>query len=307
MKSISKQKIVPHLWFDTQAKEAAEFYVKAFGGDSAITQVTVLPDTPSGNAVALSFKLRGYNLAAISAGPYFKINPAVSFMLNFDPLHNPQAREELTALWTKLAAGGQVRMPLGAYPFSEYYGWIEDKYGVSWQLILSRPEGEPRPFIVPSLMFTKDMAGRAEEAIKFYMSVFHETQLGTTARYPAGLTPDQEGMLMFADFQLEGQWFAAMDSAGPHEFKFNEGLSFMIKCANQEELDYYFAKLSAVPEAEQCGWLKDKFGLSWQVVPTVMDEMMATGSPEQIARVTKAFLPMKKFDLVTLQAAFDAS
>jgi predicted 3-demethylubiquinone-9 3-methyltransferase (glyoxalase superfamily) len=93
-------------------------------------------------------------------------------------------------------------------------------------------------------------------------------------------------------------------SAGPH-FKFNEAVSFMIRCQTQEEIDYYWAKLSAVPQAEQCGWLKDKFGLSWQVTATAMDEMLSKGTPEQVARVTQAFLKMKKFDIATLQRAYD--
>ena len=108
---------------------------------------------------------------------------------------------------------------------------------------------------------------------------------------------------MFTDFMLEGQWFAARDSAHAHNFKFNEAISLMVNCDTQEEIDYYWEKLSAVPKAEQCGCLKDKFGISWQIVPTAMDKMMRDGSPEQIARVTQAFLKMKKFDLTELRKA----
>lgn len=298
------QKIVPHVWFDTQAKEAAEFYVRAFGGDSRVLSSTILPDTPSGNADVVSFQLRGYRFLAISAGPYFTKNPSISFMLNFDPSANPQAREQLDTLWATLSQGGIVRMPLDAYPFSECYGWIEDQYGVSWQLLLSKPGGEPRPFIIPSLLFTQDVAGKAEEAMRFYASVFPDAKIGTVARYPAGMEPEKEGTMMFADFTLAGQWFAAMDSAGPHTFTFNEGVSLLVKCDSQEEIDTYWEKLSAVPEAEQCGWLKDRFGVSWQIAPRALDEMLATGTPEQIRRVTQAFLPMKKFDLQALQDAF---
>jgi predicted 3-demethylubiquinone-9 3-methyltransferase (glyoxalase superfamily) len=110
---------------------------------------------------------------------------------------------------------------------------------------------------------------------------------------------------MFTDFTLEGQWFAAMDSARTHNFKFNEAISLMVNCDTHDEIDYYWEKLSAVPEAEQCGWLKDKFGVSWQVVPTDMDEMMRDGTPEQIGRVTQAVLKMKKFDLAELRKAYE--
>lgn len=109
---------------------------------------------------------------------------------------------------------------------------------------------------------------------------------------------------MFSDFMLEGQWFAAMDSARAHGFAFNEAISLLIPCETQEEIDYYWERLSADPQAEQCGWLKDRFGLSWQVSPTAMEEMMKNGTPEQIARVTRAFLAMKKFDIAALERAF---
>jgi predicted 3-demethylubiquinone-9 3-methyltransferase (glyoxalase superfamily) len=154
-------------------------------------------------------------------------------------------------------------------------------------------------------MFVGNVAGNAEEAIQFYLSVFKDSKMGAILRYGAGQEPDKEGTVMFADFRLEGQWFAAMDSAHPHNFAFNEAISFLVPCDTQAEIDYYWSRLSAVPEAEQCGWLKDKYGLSWQISPTVMNEMMSTGTREQIDRVTQAFLPMKKFDIKKLTEAFE--
>jgi predicted 3-demethylubiquinone-9 3-methyltransferase (glyoxalase superfamily) len=159
--------------------------------------------------------------------------------------------------------------------------------------------------IIPSLLFVGDIYGKAEEASDFYLSLFKDARRGAMARYPAGMEPDREGMIMFTDFKLDGQWFAAMDSAREHGFGFNEAISFMVYCENQEEIDYYWERLSAVPEAEQCGWLKDKYGLSWQIVPTAMDGMMQDEDPERLDRVTQAFLKMKKFDLAVLQRAYD--
>ena len=196
-------------------------------------------------------------------------------------------------------------MPLDKYPFSERFGWVQDKYGLSWQLILSDPEGEERPFIVPSLMFVGEVAGRAEEAMNHYLSVFKNSKPGAIARYGAGQEPDQEGTVMFADFMLEGQWFAAMDSAHEHHFAFNEAISFLVACDTQEEIDYFWERLSAVPDAEQCGWLKDKFGVSWQISPTALRAMLTNGTREQIDRVTQTFLPMKKFDVAELQKAYE--
>lgn len=297
------QKIIPHLWFDKEAKEAAEFYVSAFGQDSNVTNVSTLHGTPSGDCDIVSFKLAGFEFMAISAGPYFKFNPSVSFMVNFDPSKDAEAEKKLDALWEKFSDGGTVLMPLQEYPFSKRYGWIQDKYGVSWQLILTDPEGEERPFIIPSLLFVGDVCGKAEEAIDFYVSIFKDTRRGMVAHYPAGMDPDKEGTLMFGDFILENQWFAAMDSARMHDFSFNEAVSLLVRCETQEEIDEYWNKLSAVPAAEQCGWLKDKYGLSWQISPVALDEMMQSGDQEKIDRVTQAFLQMKKFDLAALRNA----
>lgn len=297
------QQIIPHLWFDREAKEAAEFYTSLFP-DSRITHTTTLNDTPSGDADVVSFQLWGYSFMAISAGPLFKFNPSVSFMVNFDPSRDAEASGRLDAVWAQLAEGGKVLMPLGSYPFSERYGWIQDRYGLSWQLILTNPEGEPRPPIIPNLMFVDDVYGKAEEATDFYLSVFEDTGRGTIARYPSGRAPDREGTIMFTDFRLQGQWLAAMESAREHGYGFNEAISLMVNCDTQEEIDRLWEKLSAVPGAEQCGWLKDRYGLSWQISPTILDTMMRDPDPKKRARVTQAFLQMKKFDIEKLKAAY---
>jgi len=300
------QKIIPNLWFNTEAKEAAEFYASVFP-DSKVTNVTVLHDTPSGDSDLVSFEVMGHAFMAISAGPLFTINPSISFMVNFDPSQDPEARTRIDAIWEKLSEGGKVLMPLGAYPFSERYGWIEDKFGVSWQLIYTKPEGEERPRIIPSLLFVKEMYGKAEEATDFYLSVFKDSKRGALVHYPAGAEPNREGTVMFTDFNLLGSWFAAMDGSGEHGFAFNEAVSLMVTCDNQEEIDYYWNKLSAVPESEQCGWLKDTYGVSWQITSREMEEMLRNGTPEQVARLTAAFLPMKKFDIETLRAAYQGN
>jgi predicted 3-demethylubiquinone-9 3-methyltransferase (glyoxalase superfamily) len=261
--------------------------------------------TPTGDCDIVSFEISGHPFMAINAGPLFKFNPSISLIVNFDPSKHQDARARLDATWARLSQGGTALMPLDKYPFSERYGWIQDKYGLSWQLLLANPAGEERPLITPSLMFTGKVAGRAEEAIEFYLSVFKDGKRGMTARYPQGMQPEREGTIMFADFYLMGTWLAAMDSARDHGFGFNEAISLLTPCETQKEIDYYWEKLSADPKAEQCGWLKDKFGLSWQVWPTAMGQMMEKGTRDQIDRVTQAFLPMKKFDIAKLQEAYD--
>lgn len=309
------QKIIPHLWFNKEAIEAAQFYVGAFGNGSKITHKALLRDTPSGDCDIVSFDLAGFTFMGISAGPHFKLSPSVSFMLNFDPSKDKDARKNLDVLWGKLSDGGKALMPLDTYPFSEHYGWVQDKFGVTWQLILTKPEGEPRrsrpnrgeprPFIIPSLMFTGDSTGKADEAIDFYVSVFKDSRRGMTAPYPEGAAPEKSAKIMFAEFMLGRQWFAAMDSGHMHKFGFSEAISLLVRCSDQKEIDEYCKKLSAVPEAEQCGWLKDKYGLSWQIVPQDLDKMMQSGDEEKIARVTQAFLKMKKFDLKALKKAYE--
>ena len=294
--------ITPHLWFDTQAREAAAFYCDLFP-DSQVDSVTTLYDTPSGDCDVVAFTLHGQPFMAISAGPMFTFNPSVSFFVNFDPSREPDAAARLDRTWAALIDGGQALMPLDAYPFSKRYGWVQDRYGLSWQLILSDPDGDPRPPIVPSLLFTGEVCGKAEEAGAFYRSVFDGSTAGQLVRYPDGASPDAPGSVMFSDFRLGDTWFAAMDSAHPHGFGFNEAISFVVTCRDQAGIDRYWAQLSSVPEAEQCGWCKDRFGLSWQITPAVLDELMTRGDRATVDRVTRAFLDMHKLDVAAIEKA----
>lgn len=291
------QTITPHLWFDKEAREAAELYTSAFP-DSRVTNVTTLHNTPSGDSDIVSFVLAGQAFMGISAGPLFKFNPSISFNVNC------KTTNEVDAIWKKLSVGGTVLMELGTYPFSERYGWLQDKYGLSWQIRYAGGTNITQK-ITPVMMFVGGVCGKAEEAVNFWTSVFHPAKVGVIMRYGKGEEPDKEGSVRYAAFSLLGYELGAMDSAREHPFGFNEAISFIVRCDTQAEIDYYWGKLSAVPEAEQCGWLKDKFGLSWQITPSAMDEMMQNGTPEQIARVTQAFLPMKKFDIAKLRAAYE--
>ena len=152
-------------------------------------------------------------------------------------------------------------------------------------------------------MFTQDKAGLTKEAIETYTSIFPNSKTETVVPYEKG-EGDKEGFIKHSRFTLSGQNFMAMDSSLPHDFRFNEALSFVVNCDTQEEIDNYWEKLSAVTEAEQCGWLKDKYGVSWQIIPSVMNEIMTSGNKEKTARVTEAFLKMKKFDIKTLKDAY---
>lgn len=289
------QKIVPHLWYDNQAKEAAEFYISIFD-DSRLVSSTIIGDTPSGDAEILSFELEGQMFSAISAGPMFQLNPSITFMVACS------SAQEVDDKWSKLAEGGTVLMALDAYPFSKRYGWIQDRFGLGWQLIYM--EGaQPEQKITPCFLFSGEAAGKTQEAIEYYEQVFSGSSRGRISFYNPGDVPNPKARVMYADFKLCNLPFSAMDNAYEVDFTFNEAFSLMISCEDQEEIDYFWDKLSAVPEAEACGWVKDQFGVSWQIVPAHMDEVMFNGTPEEIQRVTEAFLKMKKFDLAALERA----
>jgi len=288
--------ITPHLWFDKEAKEAAEFYTSIFQ-DSAIKNTATLHNTPSGTVDLMTIELSRQEFKLLNAGPLFKFTPSVSFLVACD------TKDEVDALWNELSNGGSALMELGQYPFSERYGWTQDRFGLSWQ-VMFMGDREIEQKIIPTLMFVGKQCGKAEEAINFYASVFHDAKLGQILRYGANEEPDKAGTVKHAGVVLEGESFAVMDSAGAHNFAFNEAISFIVYCNNQEEIDYFWSKLSADRKAEQCGWLKDKFGLSWQIVPTMMDEMLQDNNETKLARVTEAFLKMKKFDIAKLKEAY---
>jgi predicted 3-demethylubiquinone-9 3-methyltransferase (glyoxalase superfamily) len=295
MKEALMQKIVPHLWYDKEAKEAALFYISLFD-ESKLLDVTVIENTPSGDSEVVSFELAGQHFKAISAGPYFQFNPSMSFMVACYCI------EEVNTKWKALLEGGTELMPLGEYPFSKRYGWVQDRYGLSWQLMLI-DGGKTVQKITTNLLFSNDSCGKAEEAVKYYARIFEESEIGFISRYGAGEAMSSKAKVNYAAFKLCGVDFSAMDNAFDVDFSFNEAFSLLVNCKDQKEIDYYWDTLSAISKAEQCGWLKDKFGLSWQIVPQIMDEVLFNGSRDEIQRITEAFLKMKKFDIAALENA----
>lgn len=279
------QKITPNIWCNGNAQEMAEFYVATFD-DAAILQTVHYPNSAeegladfqldmAGKVLTVQFRIYNQEFVAINAGPEFTPNPSISFFVNFDPSRDDQAKEHLDELWSKLSDGGKALMELGEYPFSPHYGWVQDKFGVSWQMILTNPEGEPRPVIVPSLLFTDKSQNQAREAAELYVSLFEDAAFGTLSAYGQDTGLAKADSLAFNEFRVGDQWFAVMDNGGQdHEFSFNEGISLSIACKNQAEIDKLWNVLSTASEAEQCGWCKDQFGVSWQIVPENMEELM---------------------------------
>jgi predicted 3-demethylubiquinone-9 3-methyltransferase (glyoxalase superfamily) len=244
--------------------------------------------------MTVGFEIEGFKFIALNGGPIFKFNPSVSFFIRCE------TEAEVDELYDKLSEGGGVLMPLQKYPFSDKYAWITDKYGVSWQLILSEDKQQK---IAPCLLFVGKQCGNAEEAIKLYTSMFSNSKIGDISRYGANAGPDKEGTVNYASFWLENQEFVAMDSALKHDFMFNEAISFLVDCEDQAEVDRYWERLSAVPESEQCGWLKDKYGVSWQIVPKQLPRLLSSSDKTKASRVMNAMLKMKKLDVEKLTQA----
>jgi len=272
-----QKKIYPCLWFDGKAKEAATFYCSVFKNSNILSE----------NHLVVTFESAGQKFMLLNGGPQFKINPSVSFFVVCE------TEEEVDNAWRSLLEGGSVLMPLDKYDWSAKYGWVQDKYGVNWQLSFGKMEDVGQKF-TPTFMFTGDQSGKAEQAIQFYTSVFEDSSVVGIMRYTKD-EEDVEGNIKHAQFSLGKTVFMAMDSSYPHKFSFNEAVSFVVECDTQEEIDYYWVKLSAVPEAEQCGWLKDKFGISWQIIPAILEKLMSDSTRSE--RVVNAFMQMKKFDI----------
>jgi predicted 3-demethylubiquinone-9 3-methyltransferase (glyoxalase superfamily) len=277
-------KIYPCLWFDGMAKEAADFYKSSFGN----------ADITSSNPMVTEFALFGQKFIGLNGGPMFKPNPSISFFVLFD------SESEIDAAWKKLMDGGVVMMALDKYPWSDKYGWLQDKFGISWQLMMSKP-GMSEQKIIPALMFTESMAGKAEPAMQFYTSIFSNSGIKDISRYEKG-EPDVEDTVKHGRFELDKQMFIAFDSSYAHGFAFNEAISLTVSCDTQEQIDYYWNELlKNGGHEQQCGWLKDQYGVSWQIVPAILPQLM--NDPAKGTKVIEAFMKMKKFDIVKLLEA----
>ncbi len=280
------QVITPAIWCDGTADEAAQFYADVFRDTSIAEQAP---------GIAATVSIHGFRLSLINGGNQYAPNPSISCILNFDPLlfgGEEQARDYLDELYERLSTGG-VLMELGEYPFSPRYAWVRDRFGMTWQLMLTDPDGDPRPFVIPSFMFGGTNHAHAEEAKDAWIALFDNARRGALYRYEEG-GPLDAGTVMFTDFTLRGTWMAATDSGTFHDFTFTPGVSMIVSCRDQEEIDRYWAGLSAVPEAERCGWCVDRWGVSWQVVPHNIAELMAD------AATRDKILRMGKIDLTKL-------
>jgi predicted 3-demethylubiquinone-9 3-methyltransferase (glyoxalase superfamily) len=240
----------------------------------------------------LDFTVAGLLFTALDGGPHFKPNPSISFFLRVAD------EKEVDELYHALREGGQDLMPLDAYPWSPRYAWVMDRFGVSWQ-VMTAP-GVTRSSVTPSLMYTGARHGRAREAVEAYVAAFPDSRIDDIAHHD---TAELEGTVKYAGFTLAGQPLVAMDGGPGHAFTFDEGVSLQVMCENQDEVDHFWRTLSEGGEEGPCGWLKDRFGVSWQVVPEAMSEWMTHPDEAARERAFQAMLGMKKLDVAELQRA----
>jgi len=271
--------IYPCFWFDGNAKEAAEHYV------SGIQNSRILEITP----LVVMFELNGKKIMGLNGGPMFKINPSISMFVYC------LTTNDTNQLWRKLVEGGKELIPIGEYPWSKRYGWLQDKFGVTWQISVATSE-EDEFRIIPAMLFTGSVFGKAADAIGFYASVFHNSSTETLLQYPP--EDANHGKVLYSEFSIDNYPIVAMDGPGVHDYTFNEAVSFVVNCDTQDEIDYYWDKLTEGGEESQCGWLKDKFGVWWQIVPSILGKLMS--DPSKSDRVINAFMQMKKFDIEKL-------
>lgn len=270
------EKIIPALWFDHQAYEAFSFYTDIFPQSKIVTQ------TPS----VVETELFDQKFIGINGGPIFQPNPSISFTIILEE------KELIQQIWNKLENEGKALMPLQRYEFSELYGWVEDRYGFSWQLFYADRSGYGERRILPSLMFCGAQQGRCEPALNFYQDLFPDFESNMLVRYPDG---EFSGQVMYSQFDFRGTTLTAMDSGIVQDFSFNEAVSLTILCDDQQEIDYFWDRLTADGQESNCGWCKDPFGVSWQVVPQEIAELL--GHPQAMER----FQRMKKINIQELR------
>ncbi|HEX7902984.1 MAG TPA: VOC family protein [Chitinophagaceae bacterium] len=273
-----KEKITPCLWFNGQAKEAATLYCSIFA-DAKIT---------ARSPIVTGIDVSGQSITLLDGGPMYQPNASISFY------YICEKEQELNNIWNAFNKEGTVMMPLDKYPWSEKYGWITDKYGISWQLALGKINDVGQK-ITPCLLFTGKQYERADEAIAHYSSIFKDPKVDGVLRYGTNELPDKEGNVKHAQLTFNGQKLMLMESAAAHSFTFTEGVSLTIHCETQEEIDYYWEKLTESGEESMCGWLKDKFGVSWQIIPTILGKVMS--DPAKAGKAAQAFMAMRKLNI----------
>lgn len=285
-------KIIPHLWYSNEAVEAAKWYT-SFIENGKINWTYTIKDTPSKDAELVEFNLANLTIAAISAGDYFKLNESISFMLKCS------TKEEVTRLYTILIDGGYELMPLGEYDFCRQYVWLSDKYGLNWQIMFDENQ-KSKHHIDICLLFDLQQNGKAYDALNDYKEIFENTDIKNISYYD-GNQADKRAKINYGELVFPNFKIIAMDHGYGGNVTFNEAFSLMICCDTDDEIDNYWNKLSHFKESEQCGWIKDEFGISWQIVPSLLMDLYSSPDTENLDKLNKAILSMKKIKVESIK------
>ena len=283
--------IFPCLWYDGDAKESAEFYVDVFGGKISV-------NTP----MVMNIELFNQKFMLLNGGPNFKKNASISFLVNCN------TEDEVLRYWEKLSEGGIVFMELNSYPWSKKYGWIQDKYGTSWQLYYGDVEGTGQK-IFPTLMFIHANNGKAKQAMEFYTQIFPKSKIEGILKYKDGGENNNEipENVQHAQFVIDNYILNCMDSSFDHSFDFSEGISLVVMTDTQEQTDYLWNSLISDGGRESmCGWLEDKYGVSWQITPKKLIELVSDSDPQKSQKAFQAMLQMKKIIIADIEKAYNS-
>lgn len=267
--------IYPCLWFDDQAAEAADFYTSIFPKSKILEK----------NAIAVRFEVLGTSMMGLNGGPKYQQTQASSYFVYCG------TEVDIDELYTSLLEGGKAIFPLGTYPWSPKYAWVTDRFGTNWQLDAD-PVRSPQK-IVPCLLFVNENRSRAREAMEFYLGIFPESTKLVEAPHP-----DSEDLL-FAQVKLEGYLVNLMSSTETHDFGFSPGNSLVVTCEDQAEIDFFWEKLGEGGHYDRCGWLRDRFGHSWQVVPKDLAQWIS--DPQKGQKAMNALLKMDKLIISDLK------
>ena len=276
--------IYPCLTLKGKIAEASGFYIDVFGS-AKVAQTSPF---------VIQLEVFGQKIMLLNDGPSALPNPSISFMVM------TESAEETEQYWNKLIEGGSALMALDGYPWSSKYGWVQDKYGISWQ-IYTGTKDDSQQKICPTMMFVGNKVGKAKEAIHFYTGLFPQSKIMGILNYS-----EEDGqpadLVKHAQFDINNYTLMAMDSPGGHNFDFNDAVSIVVECETQQEIDKYWDELSTNGGKEvACGWLVDRYGISWQIIPKILGALMS--DPARGQRAMNALMQMKKLIIADLENA----
>ncbi|WP_421000330.1 VOC family protein [Carnobacterium maltaromaticum] len=287
-----ENKFAPCLWVDNQVEEMTELYTKVFENGKPLKTLYFLEDAHGkiGDILTQSVQLANQEFILLNGGPEFKATPSISYMVTCT------SETQLQVLWQELSEGGKLLMNLAIYPGVGQFGWLEDRFGISWQFSLDQSSSSQK--ITPCFMFSGEQYGNASRAVAEWIEVF---QSGEILEHYF----NEDSTTKLAKFTLHQQEFMAMDSAVDHDFTFSLANSFYVYCENQKEIDRLWTAITSKGTEMPCGWMGDRFGVAWQTVTRDMDTMLDRKNLTKALAVTQAVYGMMKIDSEELRRIYN--